>query len=153
MTTVRRQAVAGGGGEAGSALIEVTWLAILLMVPLVYVLISVFDVQRGAFGVSAASRSAARAYALAGSDAEGRAQARSAARVALADQGVDDDFDLDISCTPLPRSCLSPGSVITVVVRTQVDLPLAPSALGGGAPSFRVDSTHRVPYGSYVEER
>ena len=139
--------------ERGSALIEVTWLAILLLVPLVYLLISVFDVQRGAFGVSAASRAAGRAYALADTDAEGRSQARSAARTALADQGFDGGFDLDISCTPLPRSCLSPGSVITVVVRTQVDLPLAPAALGGGAPTFRVDSTHRVPYGTYVEER
>ncbi len=140
-------------GERGSALIEVTWLAILLLVPLVYVLISVFDVQRGAFGVSAASRAAGRAYALAGTDAEGRSRARAAARTALADQGFDGGFDLDISCTPLPRNCLSPGSVITVVVRTDVDLPLAPAALGGGAPSFRVDSTHRVPYGTYVEER
>ena len=139
--------------ERGSALIEVTWLAILLLVPLVYLLISVFDVQRGAFGVSAASRAAGRAYALADTDAEGRSQARSAARVALADQGFEGGFDLDITCTPLPRSCLSPGSVITVVVRTRVDLPLAPAALGGGTPSFRVDSTHRVPYGTYVEER
>ena len=139
--------------ERGSALIEVTWLAILLLVPLVYLLISVFDVQRGAFGVSAASRAAGRAYALADTEAEGRSQARSAARTALADHGFDGGFDLDISCVPLPRSCLSPGSVITVVVRAQVDLPLAPAALGGGAPSFRVDSTHRVPYGTYVEER
>ena len=139
--------------ERGSALIEVTWLAILLLVPLVYLLISVFDVQRGAFGVSAASRAAGRAYALADTDAEGRSQARSAARTALADQGFDGGFALDISCTPSPHNCLSPGSVITVVVRTRVDLPLAPAALGGGAPSFRVDSTHRVPYGTYVEER
>ena len=114
--------------ERGSALIEVTWLAILLLVPLVYLLISVFDVQRGAFGVSAASRAAGRAYALADTDAEGRSQARAAARTALADQGFEGAFDLDITCTPLPRSCLSPGSVITVVVRTQVDLPLAPAA-------------------------
>ena len=141
------------GSERGSALIEVTWLAILLLVPLVYLLISVFDVQRGAFGVSAASRAAGRAYALADSDAEGRSQARSAARTALADKCIEGGFDLDISCTPTPRNCMSPGSVITVVVRTRVDLPLAPAALGGGAPSFRVDSTHRVPYGTYVEER
>ena len=140
-------------GDDGSALIEVTWLAILLMVPLVYVLLSVFDVQRGAFGVSAASRAAGRAYSLADSDAEGRSRARAAARTALADQGFDDGFDLDITCTPKPRACLSPGSVITVVVRAQVDLPLAPATLGGGAPSFRVESTHRVPYGTFVEER
>ena len=41
--------------ESGSALVEVVWLGILLMVPLVYVMLSVFDVQRGAFGVSAAA--------------------------------------------------------------------------------------------------
>ena len=130
-----------------------TWLAILLLVPLVYLLISVFDVQRGAFGVSAASRAAGRAYALAETDAEGRSRPAPRPGPRSRDQGIDGGFDLDISCTPLPRNCLSPGSVITVVVRTQVDLPLAPAALGGGAPSFRVDSTHRVPYGTYVEER
>jgi hypothetical protein len=144
--------VSRGRSEDGSALIEVTWLAILLLVPLVYVLVSVFDVQRGAFGTSAASRAAARAYALAGSDAEGRERARAAAATALADQGVD-DFTLDLSCRPRPGDCLRPGSVITVVVRTQVVLPLVPGALGGGAPSFRLDATHRVPYGTYREQR
>ncbi|MBD8868766.1 hypothetical protein [Nocardioides donggukensis] len=140
--------------ERGSALIEVTWLAILLLVPLVYVLISVFDVQRGAFGVSAASRAAGRAYTLADSDAEGRRQAHAAAATALADQGIPADrFTLDIGCRPVPGDCLSPGSVVTVVVRSRVDLPLVPAALGGGAPSFRLESVHRVPVGRYVESR
>lgn len=138
--------------DTGSALVEVTWLAILLMVPLVYVLLAVFDVQRGAFGVSAASRAAGRAYALADSDPDGWRRARAAATVALADQGVD-DFDLAITCTPTPSDCLAPGSVLTIVVRSQVTLPLAPPALGGGAPSFRVESVHRVPVGRYVEGR
>lgn len=141
-------------GEEGSALVEVSWLAILLLVPLVYVLLAVFDVQRGAFGVSAASRAAGRAYALAESDAAGRAQARAAAAVALADQGIPAErFDLDVTCTPYPHDCLAPGSVLTVVVRSRVDLPLVPLALGGGAPSFRVESVHRVPVGRYVEAR
>ena len=141
-------------GEQGSALVEVSWLAILLLVPLVYVLLAVFDVQRGAFGVSAASRAAGRAYALAESDAAGRAQARAAAAVALADQGIPAErFDLDVTCTPHPHDCLAPGSVLTVVVRSRVDLPLVPLTLGGGAPSFRVESVHRVPVGRYVEAR
>ncbi|KQZ67409.1 hypothetical protein ASD66_20920 [Nocardioides sp. Root151] len=140
--------------EEGSALIEVTWLAILLLVPLVYILISVFDVQRGAFGVTAASRAAGRAYSLADSEAEGRRQARAAAQLALEDQGLAGQvLDVDITCSLGPGHCLVPGSVITVVVRTQVRLPLAPSALGGGAPSFRVESVHRVPFGRYTEER
>jgi hypothetical protein len=34
-------------------------------------------------------------------------------------------------------------------VRSRVRLPLLPDVLGGGAPSFRLDATHRVPYGEY----
>lgn len=146
----------GGRGrrrdEQGSALVEVTWLSLLLMVPLVYVLLAVFDVQRGAFAVSAASRAAGRAYALAETDAQGGAQAEAAARLALEDQGVDGGgLVLDISCVPDPRDCRAAGSVITVVVRTQVVLPVAPEVLGGDAASFRVESVHRVPRGRYVE--
>lgn len=138
--------------EEGSALIEVTWLAILLLVPLVYVLISVFDVQRGSFAVSAASRAAGRAYTLADNDEQGRRAAREAARVALADQGLGrSSFDLTISCVPDPGDCFQPESVVTVRVRTQVKLPLAPDVLGSGAASFRLDSVHRVPRGKYVE--
>jgi hypothetical protein len=140
--------------EDGSAVVEVTWLALLLMVPLVYILLSVFDVQRGAFGVAAASRAAGRAYALADTDADGRRQARAAASLALRDQGIEGgDLEVDISCTPEPTHCLSPGSVITVLVRTRVALPLAPPVFGGDAPSFRLESVHRVPFGRYVEER
>ena len=41
--------------EDGTALVEVTWLALLLLVPLVYLLVAAFDVQRASFGVSAAN--------------------------------------------------------------------------------------------------
>jgi hypothetical protein len=139
--------------EDGSALVEVTWLSLLLMVPLVYILLSVFDVQRAAFGVTAASRAAGRAYSLAGSDAEGWRQARAAAEQALRDQGIEGgDLGLDISCRPAGH-CLDPGSVVTVVVTTQVVLPLAPPVLGGQGPSFRLESVHRVPIGRFVEGR
>lgn len=146
MTSCRRR------DEAGTALIEVTWLGILLMVPLVYVVLSVFDVQRGAFGVTAASRAAARAYALAPSPAEGEARAAAAARLAMRDQGLDaDSAKIDVSCTPNPHDCHQPGSVITVDIWTRVDLPLLPAMLGGDTPSFRLDAHHRVPYGTFRE--
>lgn len=140
--------------EQGTALVEVTWLSILLLVPLVYVMLSVFEVQRGAFGTTAASRAAGRAFVLAPTEDEGRRRAEAAARVALADQGIPARrFELEISCRPDPESCLGPGSVVTVLVRSRVDLPFMPAALGGGAPSFRIDSVHRVPVGRYVEAR
>ncbi len=76
--------------EWGSALVEVAWLGILLVLPVLWIVMSVFQVQRGAFAVSGAARSAARAYALAPDDASGLVRARTAARLALDDQGVHD---------------------------------------------------------------
>lgn len=138
--------------EAGSALVELTWLGILLLVPMLWIVLSVFEVQRGAFGASAAARSAGRAFALAPDDATGRVRAVAAARQALADQGVTDaPLDVAVTCTPYPSACHSGTSVITVVVRSRVDLPLLPDVLGGGAPSFALDATHTVPIGRYVE--
>lgn len=136
--------------ERGSALVEFSWLAILLLVPLVYVVLAVFDVQRGAYGVTAASRAAARAFTLAEGDAAAaRRDARAAAATALRDQGVD-DFTLTVRCVPANR-CRQPGATITVVVRTQVRLPLAPDVFGGTPPSFRVQAVQRLPVPQYVE--
>lgn len=36
--------------EEGSALVELTWLAILLLIPVIWIVMSVFEVQRGALG-------------------------------------------------------------------------------------------------------
>jgi Flp pilus assembly protein TadG len=140
--------------ERGSALVEVTWLSILLLVPLLYVVVSVFDVQRSAFALDAATRAAGRAYTLSPSQGEGVARARAAATVALADQGLDlSGGSIALGCEPRPHDCLSPGSVIHVRMVYPVDLPLMPDALGGDAPSIRVEAEHSVPYGSFREER
>lgn len=140
--------------ERGTALIEVTWLSILLLVPLVYIVLAVFDVQRSAFAVNAATRAAGRAYSLAPSDETGSARARAAAEVALRDQGLDlADGSLAVSCEPEPRDCLSPGSLVHVRMVVPVVLPLMPDALGGEVPSIRVEAEHLVPYGSFREHR
>ena len=140
------------GDERGSALVELSWLGILLLVPLLWIVVSVFDVQRGAFGVSGAARAAGRAYALAPTDAEGRARANAAARQALEDQGVHGvPVSVTITCSPYPHDCHSGTSVITVRVASRVDLPLLPSFLGGHAPSFALDATHTVPIGQFQE--
>jgi hypothetical protein len=140
--------------EQGTALIEVTWLSVLLLVPLLYVVVSVFEVQRSAFAVNAATRAAARAYSLAPSQAEGSARARAAAAVAMEDQGLDlSDGSLGMGCEPDTGDCLSPGSVIHVRLAYSVPLPLVPDALGGNTPSVRVQADHAVPYGSFREQR
>ena len=139
--------------QSGTALVEVTWLAILLLVPLVYVVLAVFEVQRAAFAATAASRAAGRAYVLAPSPRAAEARARAAAGVALQDQGVPSDTTA-VSMTCLPaRGCLTPGSVVRVDVRHQVALPFLPAVFGDQAPSIRVSAEHTVPYGTFVEDR
>jgi hypothetical protein len=140
--------------ESGTAMIEFIWLGLLLLVPLVYIMLSVFDAQRGAFAASSASRAAGRAFVLAPNQDVAYERAEQAFEVALADQGVDrGDADYDIDCDPDPDDCLTSGSVITVEVVIQQPLPLVPSALGDGAPSVRLTSTHVEPYGTYREDR
>jgi Flp pilus assembly protein TadG len=140
--------------QSGTAVVEVVWLALLLLVPLVYILLAVFEVQRSAFAVSAATRAAGRAFSLAPTQADAVTRARSAARVALADQGLDlARGGLAVTCAPDPRACLVPGSVIRVEVTYPVPLPLMPTALGGNTPSIRVTARHAVPYGTFRERR
>jgi Flp pilus assembly protein TadG len=138
--------------QQGSALVELVWLGLIVLVPLIWIVVSVFEVQRGAYAVSAAARAAGRAYALADDDGSGRAAARAVMARTLADQGVAGmTGSIDVSCSPFPGSCHQASSVVTVRVDSRVALPLMPKILGGGSPSFALDASHTVPIGTYVE--
>lgn len=138
--------------QRGNGMVEMVWLGLLLLLPLLWIVLSVFEVQRGAFGVSAASRAAARAYALAPNDLAGEQRAESVAQHALADQGLTGvPVRVTVTCTPYPHSCHSGTSVITVRVDSAVTLPFLPDVLGGGSPTFRVSSSSTVPIGRYQE--
>jgi len=136
-----------GRPERGTATVEFVWLTILLLAPFMYVLLAVFDTQRAAYAVSAASRSAARAYLQAPDPAVAEERARVAARVALDDQDV--DAGVIITCQPSPSACLQPGSSVRVVVRTVQPLPLTPSVLGDQLGGIAVDSMHVESFGTY----
>ncbi|KRC46405.1 MULTISPECIES: hypothetical protein [unclassified Nocardioides] len=138
--------------ERGSGLVEVIWMGVLLLLPLLWIVLSVFEVQRGSFGVSGAARAAARAYALAPDDAVGERRALVVARQTLADQGLHDvPLSVTVTCSPYPHQCHSGTSVITVRITSAVRLPLLPDVLGSGAPTFRLSAEHTVPIGRYQE--
>ena len=140
--------------ERGNAVVEFSWLALLLLVPLVYVILGVFDVQRTSYGATAATRAAGRAFIIvpAGlSEDDARARAFEAARLAMKDQGVELTSDqLTISCDP---ACLEPGSTVTVTLATDVPLPFIPDALGGEPPAIHLSASHTEPYGDYREAK
>ena len=140
-------------GESGTALVEFVWLAILLIVPLLYIVLAAFDTQRAAYAASSAARSAGRAFVTAPDQASGYARAEAAVRLAYRDQGIESQPKVRISCRPDPRNCLTPGSVVRAEIGSSVDLPLMPAALGSNTPRISVDSEHEAPYGTFREAR
>ena len=121
--------------EQGSAAVEVLVLGVLLLVPLVYLVLTVAALQGASFAAEGAARQAARSIALAETDAEGRSAAESAATVALADWHVDPGAaELTVVCTPDPDDCGTPRGTVDVRVRVLAALPLLPPALAIDAP-------------------
>lgn len=139
--------------ERGTALVEMVWLAILLLVPLLYVVLTAFEAQREAYAASAAARSAGRAFVTAPDQASAHARAQAAARLAYRDQGIDQAPALRITCDPSPRACLTPGSVVRAEVRSKITLPLLPAVFGSQSPGIEVDAAHEAPYGEFREAR
>ncbi len=141
-------------GEAGTAIIEFVWLAILLLVPLVYIVLAVFDTQRSSYATSTAARSAGRAFITSPDEASAYARAKAAAKLAFEDQGISGaSMRLVIRCSPRPANCLSPGSVVAAEVHSSVALPLMPDALGTNAPRISLQAVNQSPYGTFREDR
>jgi Flp pilus assembly protein TadG len=126
-------------GDDGNALVEFTYLAVLLMVPLVYLLVTVFSVQSAAFGVTEAARQAGRAYVQADSAEQAAARAGAAAELAMGDQGL--ALRADAVRVVAPQG-LQPGGTVTVVVRHDVTLPILGGLFGKVEPTIPVRATH-----------
>jgi hypothetical protein len=127
--------------DEGNAIVEFVYLAILLMVPLVYVLLTVFRVQGAAYAVSSAAREAGRVYATSEVVDEAGPRALTAARIVMRDSDLSLPADnLRITCSSDP--CLAPGSRVNVVITYDATLPLLPSVFGHSPASVRVTSRH-----------
>ena len=126
-------------GDEGSAIVEFVYLAVLLMVPLVYLLVTVFQVQSAAFGATEAARQAARAFVTAETARQGGLRADAAAALAMGDQGL--QLRQDGLVVSAPQG-LQPGSSVTVVVRHDVTLPILGGLFGRVQPTIPVRATH-----------
>lgn len=133
----------------GSAIIEFCYLAVLLMVPLVYVVLIVFDVQRAGYAVTQATREATRAFVTTDRSAAAEDRAYAAAYLALRDHGLRlMPGDLRVDCDLSP--CLQPGNRVSVRIDTTVPLPFAPSIFDGVAPaSIAIHGAHEELVDAY----
>ncbi len=134
--------------DEGTAVLEFVFLALLLLVPLVYLLLAAFAVQRAAYAISAAAREAGRGYLTAPSAEAADARALAALDVALRDHGLQaDDVVLAVDCSAEP--CLTPGATVTVRLRTTVPLPFVPALLGRPAAGIPVSAEHAEVVDAY----
>lgn len=116
-------------GENGSAVVEFLGVALVLLIPTVYLIITLGRVQAATFAADGAARDAGRLIAQAETFEQGVAEAALAVELAFADQGLDVDgaSALEVTCQEDP--CLSPGAYLHLEVATDVRLPLAPPFL------------------------
>ena len=120
--------------ERGSALVEFVFIALVVFVPLVYLVAGFSAVQRGVFASTEAAREAGRAMGTAPDVATGQARALRAAELAVQDQSVE-ATDVRVGYAPPGADCaaagsysptLAPGEEFSVCVTVTVRVPLLP---------------------------
>ena len=134
----------GPADDSGNAVVEFLGLALVLMVPLVYLVLVLGRLEAATFAAEGAAREAARTYVAADTAEEGSARAVAAAGIALRDQGFDDDpvDALSLQCSSTP--CLEPGSDVAARIDLTVPLPFVPALVRRVVPLEVPVSAERV---------
>jgi len=121
--------------ETGSAALEFVTLGLVLLVPLVYLVLTMAAIQGGSLAAEGAARQAARVFVESPTPERAQAAALRALEIALADHGIDPGgADIAVNCSPRPDACLTRRGLVTVTVDLTVPLPLVPAALTGDFP-------------------
>ncbi|MCV2490735.1 hypothetical protein OF117_15350 [Geodermatophilus sp. YIM 151500] len=155
-TAPTRRRLGGLAGDRGSALVEFVFIALVVFVPLVYVVAGFSAVQRGVFAATAAAREAGRAMGTAPDVGTGTARAEAAVRLAVEDQSVAAD-DVRLAFAPVGGDCaaggyapvLAPGEEFTVCVTVTVRIPLLPEFVDANTATGRFV----VERDRYVDDR
>lgn len=137
--------------DAGSAVVEFLGVTLVLLVPTVYLVLTLGRIQAGAFAAESAAAQAARAVVVAGDLERGLTAAEASVELALADQGfgdVDGAEALEISCSSTP--CRRPGSTVAAHVHVDVPLPFVPDFVRRRLPlAVRVTADHVAAVDQY----
>lgn len=115
--------------EEGSAIIEFLALGILLLLPAVWFLLAVAEVQASSYAAVGAADQAAKMHT-AGDAGPGERAARSEAAItaALADFGIDAErAEVSRQCSP---GCETEGALVGYTVEIRVPIPLIPDVAG-----------------------
>ena len=114
-------------GDRGSALVEYIASTLLLLVPLIYLILTLAQVQAGVFAAQGSARDAGRLIAT-GTGPVDTELATAGVELAFADHGIQIDGAEALAIECAEPSC-PPGSQALVTVSASVPLPFVPSGL------------------------
>ncbi|MGA7148909.1 MAG: TadE family protein [Microbacterium sp.] len=125
--------------ERGSAALEFIVVGMLLLVPLIYLVVTLGLIQGQSLGAEAGARHIARAVATAGDEKDAAERADAVLDAVVREYGLDPGLvDVALECRPAGGSCPAAGATLVVTLRTAVALPLVP-------PVFGLDRLASVP--------
>ena len=113
----------------GSAGIEFVFLGVLLLLPVLYLIVALAQLQGAAFAAAGAADQAGKVYVREATQESAELRAEQAVLLALRDFGLQpEQAELRIACEP--ADCQAAGTRVTVVITVRVPLPLLPSLPG-----------------------
>ncbi|SKC54021.1 hypothetical protein [Plantibacter cousiniae (nom. nud.)] len=117
--------------DDGSASLEFITVGLVLLVPIVYLIVALAEVQAAVLAAGGAAAQAAKLYARADDDATGRDRVEDSLALALDDFGLDrSQSSVTLDCAPAGLPCGQRGGAVTVTVDILVVLPLMPDIVG-----------------------
>jgi len=140
-------------GERGAAVVEFVVVFLALLVPLVYAVAVVADVQRALLATSSAAREVGRVYVTAADRGGARGRVERAYAEVLGNYGLRsgggrDRLEVTAECpASAPAACaggFGPGAEVRVVVTYRVAVARLPFLGAVAGPSVTVGATHRT---------
>lgn len=127
--------------EDGNALVEFVALSVILLIPSLYLVLSLGSVQGAVFAADVIARDAARIHATDPDASRAEARTEAMVRMTLEDHGISAQDAVTIRCSKDP--CSAPGSEVTAEVSIGVPIPGLGSMLGEAGP-VHVGAEHVV---------
>ena len=103
-----------GGADSGRAIVEFVFLGVLMLVPLVYLVLTLATVQAAAYSATTAAREAGRAFTTAQSEGESMPRARAAAIPAFVRSTMSSRSNSD-KAAKIPKINLPAAVVVSMV--------------------------------------
>lgn len=132
--------------EQGNALVEFVVLSAALLIPTLYLVLTLGNVQAAVFAADTIARDTARIHAVEADPGTAAERSSRHAAMILEDHGLAAEDVVTLRCSEDP--CATPGGTVTAQVRIPVPVPGLGPILGEGGP-VAVGSSHAVQVDQY----